>query len=236
MEYPRLYDLLHPLPGIEGHTLTAEFGNFGVQPLETLLAQQRIIQAVLPVHARGLTLSHGLVQHNGTGDRNIERLGHTHHRDFDLLVGLGQSSVADAKQLGAHHQGGRARVTQCPVILRFITKMGGHQLEAPLSEVSTCGLERVMGSHFDPFFRALGGFPVNAQAIIPGHGMQLIDPDCITGPDDGREITGLVQVLSQNCQVRLPSLQHPVELVAPIRGRQVALAREFAEQGTPGKT
>ncbi len=73
---------------------------------------------------------------------------------------------------------------------------------------------------------------------IEGHadGMQLIDPDCITGPDDGREITGLVQALSQNRQVRLPSLQHPIELVAAISGRQDALTRKFAEQGTPGKT
>jgi hypothetical protein len=50
--------------------------------------------------------------------------------------------------------------------------------------------------------------------------MHLIDSDCITGPDDGGKIAGLVQALSQDSQVRLPSLQHLVESVAAIRGSQ----------------
>jgi hypothetical protein len=80
-----------------------------------------------------------------------------------------------------------------------------------------------MGPHFDPFFRALGGFPVSTQAVFARHSMHLIDPDCITSPDDGGKIAGFVQTFSQDSQVRLPAFQHPVESVAAIRSSQSVL-------------
>ena len=155
------------------------------------------------VHAGGLALALGLEQDQGGGDRDVQGLGHAHHRDDDLCVDGGQCLGTDPELFRAHDDSSGPGVVGLAEVDGAVGKMRGIELEAGCAQLGQAADCLAVADQLDPALGPLGGVVQGRDAAGRWHGVGAHHADGIAGTQDGSDVMRLVNPLHEDGQVDL---------------------------------
>lgn len=171
-----------------------------------LFRRQHAVGAL--VHPGILSLPLGFIQDQRRGDGDVQRLHHADHRDNNVLIRQGQRFLSDAGFLLTHQDAGWARIVDFTEIDGFVGKMGGEDLHTLAFEVADGICDGTVGFHLHPAVAARGGGGHGAHPAARPDRVHLVYANGVCGPDDRRDVMGLMDLLHADRQVRLTPGEH----------------------------
>jgi hypothetical protein len=201
-------------------------GESGVGPLEEGSLEESWIQAGDLVKSGGSSLAMGLEKDDRCRNRDVQGSDETLHRYGDELVGCrqgvpGQTALFLAKQNG--HALGKVDLT---IVDGMGCEVCCEETESVSVKVLGGFLESPVDVHPHPFVGAAGADEGSAQCSIGDNGVGFAQTHSVRGSQHRGEVVRLVDVLEQNREVRLASLEDLTKASESFRIHRAPLSGE----------